>query len=149
LSNKPADRPQSAEEVASALKGIAETSTARSRFAWRSVAAVGLCGLALLGFGLGRGWPRGQSPAQQSAPKPIALEPRTFGPFVLHGKQHYPSLKDAIDKAEGGAVIEIEGDGPYATPPIHLAEKALTIRAAPAAMPVLVLEAGGSADSPP
>jgi formylglycine-generating enzyme required for sulfatase activity len=69
-------------------------------------------------------------------PSPVAA------PFVLLGRdgkaeQKFPTLKDAVEKAQSGDTIEIRGDGPFVSGPIKITRKALHIRAGDGARPVL------------
>jgi formylglycine-generating enzyme required for sulfatase activity len=74
------------------------------------------------------------------APSPVAP------PFVIlarDGKteQTFPTLKDAVAKAQSGDTIEIRGDGPFVCEPIDL-KKALAIRAAGGFRPHLKYQPG-------
>jgi hypothetical protein len=74
------------------------------------------------------------------APSPVAV------PFVIlarDGKadQMFPTLKDAVERAQSGDTIEIRSDGPFLTGPIALREKKMTIRAGEGYRPVISLDA--------
>ena len=70
------------------------------------------------------------------------LDP-TDTPFVVQGKarkpQSFATLALAVEAAQSGDAIEITGNGPFDVPPLFIKKKALRIRAAPDAKPVLRL----------
>jgi hypothetical protein len=67
---------------------------------------------------------------------------KAFVVLARDGKaeQAFPTLKDAVEKAQSGDSIEICGDGPFPTEPINLDSKKLTIRAAAGRRPVISLD---------
>jgi hypothetical protein len=138
LANDPADRPQSATEVAQALRSLAR-SRGRSRFAWRAIAGLAVCCAGVAGLWMvlerrGGQWPIRQAPLDRSR-----LASTANGPFLLDATRRFRTLADAVAAAPGGGVIEIDGNGPYTSPPIHLGRTALTLRAAAGVQPLLVL----------
>jgi serine/threonine protein kinase len=92
-----------------------------------------------------------------AAPAPAAPDPKVAGstppadspcPFVVLSRNEAPdcgfaTLAEAVAGANHSDTIEIRGNGPFATPPIFLNNKALTIRAGSGYCPVLLL---GEAD---
>src|SRR5262249_32556805 len=89
--------------------------------------------------GLGGAWlARGYLVAEGAAPAPA---PPAAG-FLLQGSaETYPTLAAALAGAADGDTVLVRGDGPYATGPLRVTGKALTLRAAPGAHPVLHLDA--------
>jgi serine/threonine protein kinase len=67
--------------------------------------------------------------------KLFALLPRAGG-----AEQEFATLSDAVAAANDGDTIEVRGDGPFASEPIHIAGKALTIRAGGGFQPVINLQ---------
>jgi hypothetical protein len=83
-------------------------------------------------------------PAGLGAVPTLSLSPTQFVPprepfVVLRGGKtvRFSSLASAVRAARSGEVIEVLGNGPYATEAINLGGKALTIRAARGALPVI------------
>jgi hypothetical protein len=64
-------------------------------------------------------------------------------------EQKLATLAEAVIAAHSGDTIEVRGDGPPITSPIVIAGKALTIRAAPGATPVLLLKPAAVQDAVP
>jgi anti-sigma factor RsiW len=150
---KPAERFQSAKEVAETLgtklaelqmagrvsagtPAVAPPAVPRSRR--KLVLALALLMLLVAGTAAVIGfWPRGAAEttdtrSNQGGGKPIDEPGRQ--PFVVLARdgrddQTFPSLKDAVEKARSGDTIEIRGDGPFVTGPIDLGKKALAIQA--------------------
>jgi hypothetical protein len=93
-------------------------------------------GLAVL-TGLGGAWLlRGCLVAEERA---VATPPAPG--FILQGGGiSYPTLAAALAAAADGDTIVIQGDGPFATAPLTVTGKALTLRAAPDSHPVLQLD---------
>ena len=70
--------------------------------------------------------------------------PRPAAGFVIAGSQPvFGQLADALAAARAGDVIEVYGNGPYATPPLRTDGRALTIRAADGSRPVFLADAPG------
>jgi uncharacterized protein (TIGR03067 family) len=67
--------------------------------------------------------------------KLFVLLPRDGG-----AEQQFATLADAVAAANNGDTIEVNGDGPFASEPIHIAGKALTIRAGRGFQPVINLQ---------
>jgi hypothetical protein len=147
LAHDPDDRPRTAEEVAKALRTLVGPG-GRARPAWRAIAAVGLCAAAV-GAWVSRERLRDRGPIRPGQAVQGAPVPASDGPFLLDGAGRFGTLADAVAASSGDAVVEIDGDGPYPTPPIHLGRKALTLRAAPGARPLLVLVPDGQTGSEP
>jgi hypothetical protein len=148
LALDPERRPQSIVEVGQALRRLAGP-----RGRWKRVAAAAaallLCGVAAAGTWQALEWRRGHAPTRQAA-LDIAQGGRvTTGPFVVGGNERFATLADAILAAPSGATIEIEGDGPFLSPPIHVGLKDLTIRAARGARPIVAFETEESAERGP
>jgi hypothetical protein len=80
-----------------------------------------------------------RSPAASVQQQSAADEP---GPTAADGKRTFSDLAAAIAAAADGAVVTVDGDGPFVLEPLVLRGKALTLRAAPGAHPCLVLAAG-------
>jgi uncharacterized protein (TIGR03067 family) len=75
-------------------------------------------------------------------------------PFVILGKDakaewKFANLAEAVAAAQSGDIIEIRGNGPFVTKPISLQKKALTVRSAPGAAPILRLGANAADESGP
>jgi hypothetical protein len=73
------------------------------------------------------------------------------GAFVVLGGKGVPdrkfdTLAEAVLVAADGDTIEVRGNGPFASPPIDLGGRALTIRAGPGFRPVLRLVPGVAPD---
>src|SRR5262245_41973320 len=98
-----------------------------------TAAAVGV--MALAAWGLMRMRP---TPTANRAPQaPLALEIAPSNPpspkpgFRIAGRDDvFVGLAAALDAAQDRDVIEVHGDGPFLTPPLTIADKRLTIRAA-------------------
>jgi hypothetical protein len=70
--------------------------------------------------------------------------PRPANGFVIAGRQQvWDQLAGALAAARDGDVIEVYGNGPYATPPLRTDGRALTIRAAEGSRPVFLADAPG------
>lgn len=72
--------------------------------------------------------------------------PESGAPFVIlaHDRQSeskHADLVDAVNAAQGGAVIEIRGNGPFVTPAIRNDNRALVLRAGAGFWPVLQIDA--------
>jgi len=116
---------------------------------WWVAACVALVGVALAAI-LSANWNRPEGEQAESSlpppPQPDAKEqpePPRLPPtgFVIAGKeQTYRSLSEAVITAHNGDVIEVYGDGPFRTPPVHTGGKRLVIRASPGSHPVFLQE---------
>jgi serine/threonine-protein kinase len=96
---------------------------------------LGVVYLAVL-TGLGGAWLlRGCLVAEQKA----AATSTAPGFILQSGGIVYPTLAAAVAAAADGDTIVIQGDGPFATAPLTVTGKALTLRAAPDSHPVLQL----------
>ncbi|HVS36551.1 MAG TPA: serine/threonine-protein kinase [Gemmataceae bacterium] len=63
-------------------------------------------------------------------------------PFVVEGRPGgFATLSAALAAAEDGAVVTIHGAGPYATPPLSLRGRSITLRGAPGERPCLEMAA--------
>jgi serine/threonine protein kinase len=128
----------------------AGAATLRSRPAGMFVAggSVVLAALAGLGWMLWNPRPTGSGGSPQTAspvpapevqndplPPVIPIPPG----FRIAGQgEHFATLAAAITAAQDGQAIEVYGNGPFLTPPITIAGKRLTIRAAPDAHPLIM-----------
>jgi serine/threonine-protein kinase len=76
--------------------------------------------------------------------RPPEPGPQPASGFVISGRpQVFGQLADALAAARDGDVIEVQGNGPYATPPLRTDGRALTIRAADGSRPVFLADAPG------
>ncbi len=83
-----------------------------------------------------------------SSPLNPAAAPPIVG-FVVSGvAEPFPTLAAAVQAALDNSVIDVHGDGPFATPTIALGDKALTIRAAPGFAPRFVPDVTGEKGPP-
>jgi serine/threonine protein kinase len=145
--------------------------TERSRSLWwvAALAVLGF-GCCLLPVGLAISWLRMSSdspPAQSgtiSGPGPsmqpmqevdqrLMAEPRFGLPFVVIGRNGAPnrqfaSLGDAVASAEDDDVIVVQASGVFATSPIRISQKAITIRAAPGFTPSFKFTTDDTTDTP-
>lgn len=137
LAVDPSGRPASAAKIADALRG-ATVPQRRSRPVRLPMIAAASCCAGVLGLGLAPVLRDGWEPARPPALIPPAPAAASQGPFVLDGARHFGSLREAIEAAPSGAVIEVVGDGPYPTGAIRTGEKVLAIRAATGSRPQLV-----------
>jgi hypothetical protein len=88
------------------------------------------------------------------APPPKAVVKADKGEFVVRGGKgvpgrQYATLAEAVLGASDGDTIEIWGNGPFVTPPIKLANNALTIRAAAGFRPVIQISPEGLENDEP
>ena len=81
------------------------------------------------------------SSESQAAKSQIATgqEAKDLLPFVLQGRR-YDSLQEAIENAEDGETIVVEGNGPFSTSFISISDKSLTLQAAEGKRPVIYSE---------
>lgn len=77
-----------------------------------------------------------KSVVESSDKPPGAIQPFVVLPIQEGGVKSYPSLADAVAAAQSGDTIEIRGNGPFATAPVHV-NRPLTIRAGAGFLPVL------------
>jgi hypothetical protein len=87
-------------------------------------------------IGLGAAWlARGSLGARESE---VAAPPPPVAPFVVErtGTAH-ATLAAAVAGSDDGDTVTIHGDGPFASEPVAMSGKALTLRASPASRPVL------------
>jgi serine/threonine-protein kinase len=83
------------------------------------------------------------APHAEAAPS-LAPSPSSL-PFVIEGRlSGFASLAEAVAAADDGAVVTVQGHGPYATPPLSWFGRALTLRAASSERPCLEMTASAS-----
>jgi serine/threonine protein kinase len=75
--------------------------------------------------------------------KELPPNPTARQPFVVlarddRAEQAFPTLKDAVEKAQSGDTIEVRGDGPFQCEPADAGTKALCIRAGEGSRPLLL-----------
>src|SRR5262249_5531335 len=80
----------------------------------------------------------------EDEPPAAAVPKAEGGPFVrLSGKggaeRKFDTLAEAVQSAYDGDTIEVRGNGPFVTPPLHLGNRALIIRAGEGFRPVIKL----------
>jgi hypothetical protein len=175
LVKDPVERIASAAELADTLEGtnaglptltLQETTTRAlalasptrpSRRRWWAAGIVGLFGVAtaaVIYANLDRPQKDRAAPqpgaTEQLGPNVAELKPAPRVGFLIVGKdQIYPALAEAVIAARDGDTIEIHGDGPFPTPPIHTADKRLVIRAAVGSRPGFFPDAPNRAPSEP
>jgi hypothetical protein len=170
LAKAPADRPGSAIELVEALERGERTSTdwpaapaaavprsPKRHQWWRAAALVVLAACVLGGLGgLGtlaafllsrNGKPETIQAAVTPPEKPLPLPDSGF--LIVDRKLVLGQLSEALAAAQDGDVIEVLGNGPYATPPLRTTGKRLTIRAAKGGRPVLLPEVEGRLQNQP
>ena len=144
LSRDPNARPPSAGEVGQLLEqslppaerpAVAQPARRRRKLPLAIGAAL-IAVAALLGFGYVNSFRQrvGEPPQRNSPPRPAAG-------FTIAGSDAvHQTLAAVIAAAKDGDTIEVHGDGPYLTPPVSIAGKRLTIRAAAGALPKFFAE---------
>src|SRR5262249_19491823 len=75
------------------------------------------------------------------------------GAFVLLGgkgvaERKFDTLAEAVQGASDGDTIEVRGDGPFLSGPVHI-DAALTMRAAPGCRPVIRFDPGSERNEEP
>jgi serine/threonine protein kinase len=170
LAKDPTKRPASAQHVISVLQSLKTDSAPAKRAAqpptpppppagagrWRrriAAAAVAVCvllgAILLVADGMFSWAPQPYGPKgkdEDAGKKVVAGKDEAANPpFVVLSDEglttaRLPTLMAAVDTAASGSIIEIHGDGPFASPPIKLGGKALTIRAGPGFQPRIDFE---------
>jgi hypothetical protein len=143
LMKDPADRIQSAAELADILEAHPEPPTAvrvgpPARAIRRVRWVVPVAGLLVMAAVSGVHFRRsGEAPRDEPAP---AERPRPTG-FVIAGRPDvFRDLAGAVTAARDGDVIEVNGDGPFQSPSISTGGKRLVIRAVAPSRPVFVMQ---------
>ena len=86
-----------------------------------------------------------KSPAFKQWLAATGRDPEPFVVIPADRKKVFPceTLKEAVDTAIAGDIIEVRGNGPYVTEPITITGKALTLRAGNGFAPVIQLSPAG------